>query len=128
MNLRRKTVLTMTVTPILMILVMYVGAQFILLDNYAALEKQRAEVNVKRGLSALSNVLSDLDSIVGDWAAWDDTYAFIQDANEDYLESNLVDDTFFNLGINIMIFINSEGDVVYGKTFNLTTMHEIPLS
>ena len=73
MNLRRKTVLTMTVTPILMILVMYVGAQFILLDNYAALEKQRAEVNVKRGLSALSKVLSDLDSIVGDWAAWDDT-------------------------------------------------------
>ena len=63
----------MTVTPILMILVMYVGAQFILLDNYAALEKQRAEVNVKRGLSALSKVLSDLDSIVGDWAAWDDT-------------------------------------------------------
>jgi hypothetical protein len=31
MNLRRKTVLTMTVTPIIMILVMYVGAQFILL-------------------------------------------------------------------------------------------------
>ena len=53
---------------------------------------------------------------------------FIQDANEDYLESNLVDDTFFNLGINIMIFINSERDVVYGKTFNLTTMREIPLS
>ena len=54
MNLRRKTVLTMTVTPIIMILIMYVGAQFILMDNYAALEKQRAEVNVKRGLSALS--------------------------------------------------------------------------
>lgn len=65
-NLRRKTVLTMTVTPIIMILVMYVGAQFILLDNYVALEKQRAEVNVKRGLSALSNVLSKLDSTVDD--------------------------------------------------------------
>ena len=73
MNLRRKTFLTMTVTPLILILAMYVGAQFILLDNYAALEKQRAEVNVKRGLSALSKVLSDLDSIVGDWAAWDDT-------------------------------------------------------
>jgi signal transduction histidine kinase len=118
----------MTVTPLIMILAMYVGAQFILLDNYAALEKQRAEVNVKRGLSALSNVLSELDSIVGDWAAWDDTYAFIQDTNEDYLESNLVDDTFFNLGLNIMIFINSERDIVYGKAFNLTTMNEIPVS
>jgi len=127
-NLRRKTVLTMTVTPIIMILVMYVGAQFILLDNYVALEKQRAEVNVKRGLSALSNVLSKLDSTVDDWASWDDTYTFIQDTNEDYLESNLVDDTFVNLELNIIIFINSTGDIIYGKAFNLTTMQEAPLS
>ena len=128
MNLRRKTVLTMTVTPIIMILVMYVGAQFILLDNYATLEKQRAEVNVKRGLSALSNVLSKLDSTVDDWASWDDTYTFIQDANEDYLESNLVDDTFVNLELNIIIFINSTGDIIYGKALDLTTMQEAPLS
>jgi len=128
MNLRRKTVLTMTVTPIIMILVMYVGAQFILLDNYVALEKQRAEVNVKRGLSALSNVLSKLDSTVNDWASWDDTYTFIQDTNEDYVESNLVDDTFVNLELNIIIFINSTGDIIYGKAFNLTTMQEAPLS
>jgi len=127
-NLRRKTVLTMTVTPIIMILLMYVGAQFILLDNYAALEKQRAEVNVKRGLSALSNVLADLDSIFGDWAAWDDTYTFIQDANDDYIESNLFDDIFVNLRLDIMIFINSAGDIVYGKAFNLTTMNETPVS
>jgi sensor domain CHASE-containing protein len=71
MNLRRKTILTMTVTPIIMILIMYVGAQFILMDNYVALEKQRAELNVKRGLSALSTVLSGLDSTVSDWAAWE---------------------------------------------------------
>jgi len=128
MNLRRKTVLTMTVTPIIMILVMYIGAQFILLDNYAALEKQRAEVNVKRGLSALSNVLSELESTVSDWAAWDDTYTFIQDANEDYIESNLVDNTFVNLELNILLFINSEGNIVYGKAFNLNAMHETPVS
>lgn len=128
MNLRRKTVLTMTVTPIIMILIMYVGAHFILLDNYATLEKQRAEVNVKRCLSALSNVLSELNNIVSDWATWDDTYAFIQDANEDYIASNLVDETFINLRVNIMIFIDSEGDIVYGKAFNFTAMQEIPVS
>lgn len=128
MNLRRKTVLIMTVTPMIMILVTYFCAQFILMDNYAALEKQQAEVNVKRGLSALSNVLSELDSLVGDWGAWDDTYTFIQDANEDYTDSNLVDDTFSNLRLNIMLFIDSEGDVVYSKEFNLTAMSEIPVS
>ncbi len=128
MNLRRKTVLTMTVTPIIMILVMYFGAQFILMNNYATLEKQRAEVNVKRGLSALSTVLSELDNIASDWATWDDTYDFIQNPNEDYLASNLVDETFVNLRVNIVVFMNSTGDVVYCKGFNLTAMHEIPVS
>jgi len=127
MNLRKKTFLIMTVTPIIMILVMYIGAQFILLDNYAALEKQRAEVNVKRCLSALSNELAELESTASDWAAWDDTYTFIQDVNDDYVESNLVDGTFVNLRLNTMIFINSTGDIIYGKTFNLTTLREAPI-
>ena len=128
MNLRRKTVLAMTVMPIIMIVVTYFSAQFILMDNYAVLEKQRSEVNVKRGLSALSNVLSELDSTVSDWAAWDDTYTFIQDVNEDYIESNVIDSTFINLDINIMLFINTEGEVVYGREFNLTSINETPVS
>jgi sensor domain CHASE-containing protein len=128
MNLRRKTFLIMTVTALIMILIVYVGAQLILMDDYVALEQERAEVNVKRGLSALSNMLSELDSIVGDWATWDDTYAFIQDGNDDYIDSNLVDDTFVNLRLNIMLFINSEGDIVYGKAFNRTVMQEASVS
>jgi len=127
MNLRRKILLIFAVALIVMTLVVYVGAQFILLDNYAALEKQRAAVNVKRCLSALSNELAELDSTASDWAEWDDTYAFTQDANDEYVESNLVDDTFANLRLNIMLFINSEGNVVYGKAFNLQNMSETPV-
>ncbi len=127
MNLRRKTLLILAVVLIVMTLVVSIGARFILLDNYEALEKQRAEVNVKRCLSALSNELSELDSTTADWAAWDDTYAFIQDVNDNYVESNLVDDTFVNLRLNMMLFINSTGNVVYGKAFNLQNMSETPV-
>jgi signal transduction histidine kinase len=127
MNLRRKTFLILAVVLIVMTLVLSIGARFILLDNYEALEKQRAEVNVKRCLSALSNEMSELDSTATDWAAWDDTYAFIQDANDNYMEFNLVDDTFANLRLNMMLFINSTGNVVYGKAFNLQNMSETPV-
>jgi signal transduction histidine kinase len=127
MNLRRKTLLILAVVLIVMTLVLSIGARFILLNNYEALEKQRAEVNVKRCLSALSNELSELDSTARDWAAWDDTYLFIQDVNDHYAESNLVDDTFANLRLNMMLFINSTGNVVYGKAFNLQNMSETPV-
>ena len=69
-------------------------------------------------------MLSALDSTASDWAGWDDTYMFIQDSNEDYVESNLVDDTFVTLGLSIMLFINSDGDVVYSKAFDLADMQE----
>jgi sensor domain CHASE-containing protein len=127
MNLRRKTFLVLAVVLVIMTLVVSVGVRFILLDNYEALEKQRIEVNVKRCLNALSNELAELDSTASDWAAWDDTYAFIQDANSNYVGSNLVDDTFVNLRLNIMLFINSTGNIVYGKAFNLQNMTETPV-
>lgn len=75
---------SMTIAPIVIIVIMLVGAKFILLDSFASMEAQLAEANVKRGLSALAKVLSELDNTVRDWAAWDDTYKFIQDANEDF--------------------------------------------
>lgn len=127
MNLRRKTFLILAVVIIIMTLIVSIGARFILLDSYEALEKQSAEVNVKRCLNVLSNELDELDSTAADWAAWDDTYAFIQDVNDNYVESNLVDDTFANLRLNIMLFINSTGNVVYGKAFNLQNMSETPV-
>ncbi|MEM3881283.1 MAG: CHASE4 domain-containing protein [Candidatus Bathyarchaeia archaeon] len=127
MNLRRKTIFAMTITPIIIIVVMLIGAKLILLDNFEAMEKQLAASNVKRGLSALASMLSALDNTVCDWAAWDDTYVFIQDANEKYKESNLVDETFANLKVNIMIFINSNGQIVYSKAFNFSSSSEMPV-
>jgi len=117
----------MTIAPIVIIVIMLVGAKFILLDSFASMEAQLAEANVKRGLSALAKVLSELDNTVRDWAAWDDTYRFIQDANEDFKKSNLVNETFANLEVNMMIFINSQGDIVYGKAYNITDSSEMPI-
>ncbi|MCX8153359.1 MAG: ATP-binding protein [Candidatus Bathyarchaeota archaeon] len=127
MNLRRKTMIAMTITPTIIITVMFVGAKLILLDNFAEIEKQVAATNVKRGLSALANMLSELDNTARDWAAWDDTYFFIQDANEQYKESNLVDETFANLEVNLMVFINTKGQIIYSEAFNLSSSTKMPV-
>jgi PAS domain S-box-containing protein len=78
-------------------------------------------------MSALSERGAFLDGITTDWAAWDDTYTFIEDANEAYIKANLVDPTFVNNGINLLLFINATGQVVFGKAFDLENEQEIPL-
>jgi PAS domain S-box-containing protein len=102
-------------------------SQTVLLGKFADLEEQRTTANVERVISALSEKVAFLDGITADWASWDDTYTFIKDANEGYIESNLVDPTFVNNDLNLMLFINAAGEVVFGKAFDLENEQAIPL-
>ena len=106
------------VAIVTMFLALYVSSQFILMKDYERLEKQEVQEHVERTLNVLSNELQDLSSTAGDWAIWDDTYAFIQDGNDEYVQANLKDpEGFANLRVDVLLFINSQGEIVFGKTY-----------
>ena len=127
MTLRKKILLIITLTFLSLIVILYFTSQNILLNSFNELEEQNTRQHVERALSALSNDLSSLDATAGDWAAWDDTYAFIEDANDEYVQSNLIDGTFTELRLNLMLFINTSGRVVFGKAFDLHNEEETPV-
>ena len=127
MTLRRKTLIYICVTFVILIWILHVISQNILLDSFAQLEEQNTSQNVERVLNTLSNDLSSLATTTGDWASWDDTYAFIEDTNTDYIDSNLIDGTFTELRLNFMLFINTSGQIVFGKAFDLHNEEEIPI-
>ncbi|MFQ5800033.1 MAG: CHASE4 domain-containing protein, partial [Bacteroidota bacterium] len=127
MKLREKTLLIIGVTLLGLIVVLYFTSQAILMESFVNLEEQNTKKNVERVVMSLSSELVDMDTITYDWAAWDDTYAFIEDANDEYIESNLVDETFTGLGLNFMLFVHSSGRVVYGKGIDLQSEEEIPI-
>ena len=117
MRMRMKMLAIMTIAGIVMTLALYVTSQFIIVNSFARLEEQNVQQNIQRTLSALSNEFSDLSSKTGDYAEWDDTYAFVQDANEDYIQSNLDAATWANLRVDLVVFINSSGQIVFGTVF-----------
>lgn len=127
MRLRKKTLICIGVTIVSLIAALYLTSRTILLNSFIELEEQNTSQNVERVLSALSGELSSLDVFTSDWAAWDDTYIFIEDTNLDYIESNLVDETFIGAGLNLMLFINSSGGIVFGKAFDLQNETEAPV-
>lgn len=127
MTLRRKGLVIVGTTFLGLILILYFTSQSILLGNLARIEENSTRQNVERVLSALSSELSILESKANDWSSWDDTYAFIEDVNYAYIQSNLVDTTFTGLKLNLILFINSSGQVVFGKAFDLHNTKEIPV-
>jgi len=127
MTLRKKTLLSITITFSSMIVIMLIISRFIFLENIKGIEENLARRNVERALSVYSYTLSDLESTAKDWAAWDDTYTFINDANRKYIESNMTDSTFITLRLNLMLYVDNSGRIVWAKAFELDSEKEIPI-
>jgi signal transduction histidine kinase/sensor domain CHASE-containing protein len=126
MSLRQKTLTIIGLTFLGLVVTLYITSQTILLGNYAELEKQDTRQHIVRVLNALSDELMALTITVGDWAAWDDTYNFIEDRNIQYVENNITDLVISNLRLNLMLFINSSQEVVFSKVFDLVNQVETP--
>lgn len=91
------------------------------------LEKAFAEKDMERTVEALSRQQFHLDQILEDWAAWDDSYEFIQNIDLDYIKLNLLKRTFINSNINLIYFVDNDGWVVWGKIYSANFSKEINL-
>lgn len=127
MTLRNKTMAVIGLTIAALILLLYAASKAILLGSFADLEEHYSRRNVTRAVNALHDDVATLNATLRDWAQWDDTYAFIEDINEDYIQSNLTDETFITLKLNVILFVNRAGRVVFGKGFDLGSERETPV-
>lgn len=119
MTLRQKTVLIIGVTLLCLLVTLYLSLSTIWLNRVAKIEFQQTHQNVERVTEALVNNLHELNSTAKDWAGWDDTYTFVTDVNERYIQENLAEASFVNLRLNFMLFINTVGEIKYGKGLDL---------
>lgn len=77
-----------------------------LIQDYIRLEREDMIKAADQIAYQMEDDLENLKSIVTDWAMWDDTYRFIQDLNQNYIDSNLTDETIGNLKLNFMVFLD----------------------
>jgi len=103
------------------------GSRLILLDSFLQLEQSAVEENLLRVANAVRSDAETLGILCRDWAFWDDSYRFVQDSNEDFIVSNLGDDTLVELNLNALVFFDSHGKVVFGKGMDLEAESRIPV-
>lgn len=98
-----------------------VAANLLFLRSFAAIERKDTLQHITRVSDALFNDLTDLDRQLGDWAAWDDTYAYVVDRNPAYVTSNIPSGTYSDLRLNTFLIYDRAGRMVYGRGFDLET-------
>jgi methyl-accepting chemotaxis protein len=87
--------------------------------GFDKLEQRDATVSVSRVHDALNQQLDSLDRTIVNWSSWDDTYTWVQDQNPQFVQSNLGDSALSQLGVNLMVFVDVNGKVVWAKTADL---------
>ena len=127
MLLRRKTFLILILTILGLVAVSYFIFRAVLMGGFHKLERTTVQENVQRMLAALESEETNLEAMSLDWAAWDDTYKFAADGNEEYITANFQDLTFVTIKADIIIIVNTEGTIMYGYGFDKATGTTIPL-
>ncbi|MEM2431657.1 MAG: CHASE4 domain-containing protein [Candidatus Bathyarchaeia archaeon] len=118
MKLRTKIFMVILAITICLLIILTLLTHYGIMSSILTFEKELINEQANRIRNVLKNEIATLTSLAFDWAFWDDTYVFVQNNNSQYIESNLVDETFIDLKLNFMLFFNSSGNLVFGKAFN----------
>ena len=127
MKLRRKTLSIVGITIAGLTSILYAVSSSILLSSLLKAEEQEATQVVNGVLSVFGQTADDFNSRFADWSAWDDTYAFIQNGNSEFIASNLVPEGLANLRVNIALFVNTSGKIVYGTALDTEKLKLTPV-
>ncbi|MHB9024749.1 MAG: CHASE4 domain-containing protein [Armatimonadota bacterium] len=115
MSIRTRTLIIIGITFLTLLMVMLFCTDLILLRSFARFEDQEMRADIDRTITAFDYEVSMLNKTLGDWASWDETYHFAADKNPDYIKNNLDTPTLANLGVDLMVFTDTHGRLLYAK-------------
>ena len=105
----------------------YATSSHIVMDGFSRLENQLAHENLHSLLEALKKDGMRLSSTTGDYARWDDTCQFVRDGNPGYVASNLTPDTLSGLSVDLAVFVDTSGRIVYSTETDPATENLRPV-
>ncbi len=125
--IRKTTLLIIFATTLFLVLLLYGISETFFLGSFANLEDHTVLQNVDRAQLALSSDIDQLNTTVRDWAAWNDSYAFVMDRNQNYISANLNTESLSNLRLNLILLVDTSGQLVIARMVNLDTNREMPV-
>lgn len=99
----------------------------ILMENFRGLEDEHLLQDARRIERALRETSRVIPLRLTDWANWDDSYEFMSDHNQDFIDANLITTGLTGLEMNFLLFFDRDGALYESKALDFRTAHEIAL-
>ncbi len=124
-SLRDRILLTMAVLLLLLVVVLLLFSNVIIAQGFERVEQEAVTLRVEQVVNALDNSRSGVLRTAHDYAVWDDSYAFVQNGNREYIELHFTESALINNNLSYVGFINRAGEVVYAVAYDQATESEI---
>src|SRR5256714_35518 len=87
----------------------YFVSRFSLMNGFSRLESNYAYESVRRLQNHLESEQTQLSTMARDYAQWDRTYEFMAGRDRNYVRTELTDDTFNIIHINLFLLLDGSG-------------------
>ena len=116
MTIRKKIILFSALALGAFFVALYLVSRFALLNGFARLESNYAHENVQHLQNELEKEQKQVQLMARDFGEWDRTYEFMDSRDPAYVRSELSDDTFKIMGVNLFVLFDPSGQPVVHKS------------
>jgi signal transduction histidine kinase len=118
MSLKTKFLILLSAIFVGLLLINFTTLSLVIYPTFEELETREAEKNMARVIDILESDIKDMDSFVYDWAAWDDTYNYVEDRNQPYVDANYLPEYSASQNHDLYYIWDAKGKPVLNKALN----------
>ncbi len=115
LSLQKKVSASLLAVMVAFGLLSYLILNAVISPAFDNLENNAAQTDLIRAQRAIQADLEQLKSSTGDWAPWDDAYAYARGENPAFISINADIPTLINLDLNLLLFYDVEGKPLWGQ-------------
>lgn len=128
MSLRTRTLTLIALAFFAMLVALFFFSGQLILDSYVRLEENQVAQRLQQVQNALDSSLQSLMLRAADWSHWNEVHAFVRGENPSFPADELPSpDIVTNMGLQMMLFVDANGELVLAKVVDAATGEEIPL-
>ena len=127
MSLQNKFLIILGLLFISFGLMQFAINQIFILPSFIRLENDKALQNLSRTNKSIHNEIRRLDDVCHDWSAWDDTYEFMENGSQEYINSNLTLESLITADLNLILFLKTNGEMFWGEIYDSSHEKKIQL-
>ena len=128
MSLKAKIILIFGLLFIAFGLMQVAINKIFIMPSFINLENDEAIRNLNRINEAIDKEIRHLDDVCHDWGSWDDSCDFMETGSKDYEEGNLSIESFITANLNLIYYLDKNGELFWGRIYDLEAEKEISLN